>query len=134
MKRSHIIALVLIAVAMAAFVATLADSSTFVDLAQAKAKPGKEFKVKGYLDKSAPVEYEPILNANLTTFTLVDDNGEKCVVRLAKAKPYDFERSESIVLTGKVNGSGEFEAHDMLMKCPSKYNEMQAVGQLGVEG
>lgn len=131
MKRSHIIALVLIAVAMAAFIATLADSSTFVDLAQAKATPGKEFKVKGYLDKSAPVEYEPIINANLTTFTLVDDNGEKCVVRLAKAKPYDFERSESIVLTGRVNAQGEFEAHDMLMKCPSKYNEMQQVGQVG---
>ncbi|MBK8227836.1 MAG: cytochrome c maturation protein CcmE [Flavobacteriales bacterium] len=132
MKRSHIIALVLIAVAMAAFIATLADSSTFVDLAQAKAKPGKEFKVKGYLDKSVPVEYEPIVDANLTTFTLMDDNGDRCVVRLAKAKPYDFERSESIVLTGKVNDAGEFEAHDMLMKCPSKYNEMQQVGQVGV--
>jgi cytochrome c-type biogenesis protein CcmE len=131
MKRSHIIALVLIAVAMAAFIATLADSSTFVDLAQAKASPGKEFKVKGYLDKSAPIEYEPIRNANLTTFTLVDDNGEKCLVRLAKAKPYDFERSESIVLTGKVNASGEFEAHDMLMKCPSKYNEMQQMTEAG---
>lgn len=128
MKRSHIIALVLIAVAMAAFVATLADSSTFVDLAKAKAKPGKEFKVKGYLDKSMPVVYEPIVDANLTTFTLVDDNGERCLVRLAKAKPYDFERSESIVLTGKVNPAGEFEARDMLMKCPSKYNEMQQVG------
>lgn len=127
MKRSHIIALVLIAIAMAAFIATLADSSTFVDLAQAKARPGKEFKVKGYLDKSVPVEYEPIINSNLTTFTLVDDNGERCVVKLAKAKPYDFERSESIVLTGRVNDHGEFEAHDMLMKCPSKYNEMQAI-------
>ncbi len=128
MKRSHIIALVLIAVAMTAFIATLADSSTFVDLAQAKARPGKEFKVKGYLDKAAPVEYEPIIDANLTTFTLIDDNGERCRVRLAKAKPYDFERSESIVLTGRVNEQGEFEARDMLMKCPSKYNELQQVG------
>lgn len=131
MKRSHIIALVLIAVAMAAFIATLTDSSTFVDIAEAKARPGKEFKVKGYLDKTAPVEYEPLVNANLTTFTLVDDQGEKCRVRLAKAKPYDFERSESIVLTGKVNDSGEFEAHDMLMKCPSKYNEMQQMSEAG---
>ena len=134
MKRSHIIALVIIAVAMAGFSAPLADSSTFVDLTEAKARPGKEFKVKGYLDKSAPVEYEPIVNANLTTFTLVDDQGEKCLVRLAKAKPYDFERSESIVLTGSVNARGEFEARDMLMKCPSKYNEMQGVDALGVEG
>ncbi|HRH38967.1 MAG TPA: cytochrome c maturation protein CcmE [Flavobacteriales bacterium] len=127
MKRTHIIALVIIAIAMGAFVATLSSSSTFVDLGAAKAKPGKEFKVKGYLDKSAPIEYEPIVNANLTTFTLVDDAGEKCVVKLAKAKPYDFERSESIVLTGKVNATGEFEASDMLMKCPSKYNQSQRI-------
>ena len=127
MKRSHIIALVLIAVAMGAFIFTLSDSSTFVDLGEAKQHPGKEFKVKGYLDKSAAVVYEPVMNANLTTFTLVDDDGEKCVVKLAKAKPYDFERSESIVLTGRVNDKGEFEAHDMLMKCPSKYNELNRV-------
>ena len=126
MKRSHIIALVLIAVAMAPLIRTLSDSSTFVDLEQAMAKPGKEFKVKGYLDKSAEVVYEPSRDANLTQFTLVDDNGTKCRVMLAKPKPYDFERSESIVLTGKVVGD-EFHARDMLMKCPSKYNEMNRV-------
>lgn len=126
MKRSHIIALVLIAVAMAALIGTLSDSSTFVDIEEAFAKPGKEFKVKGYLDKGAEVVYEPSRDPNLTEFTLVDDEGNKCRVHLRKAKPYDFERSESIVLTGKVVGD-EFHASDMLMKCPSKYNELNRV-------
>jgi len=38
------------------------------------------------------------------------------------SKPQDFERSEQIVLTGKMEG-GEFRASKILMKCPSKYNK-----------
>ena len=128
MKRSHIIALVIIAVAMAALVSSLAGSTTFVDLGTAMQKPGKEFKVKAYLDKSTEVVYEPSRDANLTEFTVVDDRGTRCRVKLAMAKPYDFERSESLVLTGEVVG-GEFHASDMLMKCPSKYTEENSMVQ-----
>ena len=39
-------------------------------------------------------------------------------------KPQDFERSEQIVLTGKMVGE-EFHASKILMKCPSKYNKDQ---------
>lgn len=130
MKRSHIIALVVIAVAMAMLIGTLADNSTFMGLAQAMESPGREVRVKGMLDKSQPIVYEPVANANLTEFTLVDDDGVKCKVKLAKAKPFDFERSESIVLTGSYEGSA-FHASDMLMKCPSKYTEGN---QLKTEG
>jgi len=44
------------------------------------------------------------------------------------AKPQDFERSEQIVLTGKMKGD-EFLASKILMKCPSKYvnNKIQIV-------
>lgn len=123
MKRSHIIAIVIIAVAIGALVGSLADSSTYADLDQALADPGREYHVVGVLDRSAEVVYEPSLNAGLTTFTMTDLEGRSCRVLLAKAKPQDFERSERIVLIGKANANGEFEARDMLMKCPSKYNE-----------
>jgi len=39
-------------------------------------------------------------------------------------KPQDFERSEQIVLTGKMKGN-EFHASHILMKCPSKYKNDQ---------
>lgn len=39
-----------------------------------------------------------------------------------KAKPQDFERSEQVVLTGKMDGD-EFVATEILMKCPSKYKD-----------
>lgn len=123
MKRSHIIAIVIIAVAIGALVGSLSDSSTYADLDLAMANPGKEYHVVGVLDRSQEVVYEPSLNASLTTFTMQDLEGRTCRVYLNKAKPQDFERSERIVLIGTANANGEFEARDMLMKCPSKYNE-----------
>lgn len=129
MKRSHIIALVIIAVALGVLVYSLSDNTTFVSIAEAKAQPGEEVKVKGFLYKADEVVYEPSVNANLTRFTLVDEHGDKCRIALKKAKPYDFERSESIVLTGRMEG-GDFVASDMLLKCPSKYNEQSKVAEL----
>ena len=47
-----------------------------------------------------------------------------------KSKPQDFEKSEQIVVIGKME-AGNFVASDILMKCPSKYNtsseDMKAV-------
>jgi cytochrome c-type biogenesis protein CcmE len=128
MKRSHIIAIVIIAVAIAALVGSLYDSSTYADLKQAFDNPEREYHVVGVLDRSQEVIYEPSINASLTTFTMVDLKGDTARVRLSMAKPQDFERSERIVLIGKATADGEFHARDMLMKCPSKYNEEGSVG------
>jgi len=53
---------------------------------------------------------------------MTDKEGKECKVVLNQSKPQDFERSEEIVLKGKAVGE-EFHATDMLMKCPSKYND-----------
>ena len=45
-------------------------------------------------------------------------------VVLHAGKPQDFERSEQIVLTGQM-ANDRFEASDMLLKCPSKYNDQE---------
>jgi cytochrome c-type biogenesis protein CcmE len=39
-------------------------------------------------------------------------------------KPQDFERSEQIVITGKMSGA-DFKANHMLLKCPSKYTNKE---------
>ena len=63
-------------------------------------------------------------------FFLVDNEGKEKQVQLHKAKPQDFEKSEQIVVIGKME-AGNFVASDILMKCPSKYNtsseDMKAV-------
>jgi cytochrome c-type biogenesis protein CcmE len=127
MKRSHIIALVIIAVAIAALVGTLNDSSSYADLTEAFAHPEEEFHVVGTLDRSKPIVYEPSVNASLTRFTMTDLKGRSCEVKLAMAKPTDLERSERVVLIGKAGTEGDFHAKDMLLKCPSKYNEENKV-------
>jgi cytochrome c-type biogenesis protein CcmE len=127
MKRSHIIAIVIIAISIGALVGSLYDSSTYADLDKALADPGQEYHVVGVLDRSQEIIYEPSLNASLTTFTMKDLNGRTCTVHLAKAKPQDFERSERLVLIGEATPEGDFHARDMLMKCPSKYNEDQRI-------
>ena len=121
MKKSYIIALALIAVAVAAILSTVSDSSTYASFATAASHPKKDFHVVGKFDKTKPQEYNPTVNANLFSFYMIDNEGKECKVHLNKTKPQDFERSEQIVIIGKMKGE-EFHASDVLMKCPSKYN------------
>lgn len=122
MKKTHIIAIVFIAVAIAFMIGSVNDSSSYADFNEAFANPQKEYHVVGELDRSAEIAYNPEINPNITEFTMVDKTGERRKVILNKSKPQDFERSESVVLIGKANGD-QFHATEMLMKCPSKYKE-----------
>jgi cytochrome c-type biogenesis protein CcmE len=121
MKKSHIIAIVIIAVAIGAILSTLADSSTYASFSIAGEHPNKTYHVVGKLDKTKPQEYNPEVNADLFSFHLVDNEGIEKNVRLHKAKPQDFDKSEQIVVIGKMKDD-QFIASDVLMKCPSKYN------------
>ena len=123
MKRDHIIAIVVIAIAIGAFVSSLSESSSYALLNEAFENPGKEYHVIGTLDRSEPIIYEPTADPNLTKFTMQDSTGASCQVVLRMPKPQDMERSESIVLIGKGRDDGIFEAEHMLTKCPSKYEE-----------
>ncbi len=122
MKRTHIILLLLVAGLMGTFIATITSTSRSVGFNTAFQDPGVEFKVSGTLVTSEPIEYDPQVNTALTKFHMMDKEGVIREVWLEKAKPTGLERSESIDLYGKAHGD-HFRATEMLMKCPSKYNE-----------
>lgn len=122
MKKTHIVLIIVIAVIIGTFISMFTSTSTSVNFDEAFANPGKEFKVSGTLNTAEPVIYDPENNAALTIFHMVDKAGNTKKVFLKEAKPTGLEQSESIDLYGKVI-DGEFYATDMLMKCPSKYNE-----------
>jgi len=122
MKKLHIIAIIAIAVSIGAILATLSDSSTYASFSEAFAQPDREFHVVGQLAREEAMIYQPEVNPNLFTFHMVDNNGFRKKVFLHKSKPQDFERSEQIVLIGKAGTDG-FHAREILMKCPSKYND-----------
>lgn len=121
MKKSSIIGIVIIAIAIGVIMSTYADSSTYGSFEDA-IESQKELHVVGVLDKEQEMVYNPEVDANYFSFFMIDNKGEKCKVVFTGAKPQDFERSEQIVLTGQMSGDS-FQANKILMKCPSKYTE-----------
>jgi len=122
MKRSHIIALVLIAVAMGAILTTLGDSTKYASFGEASKSPKTVFHVIGKLNREKPQEYNPAVNPNVFVFYMVDREGAERKVVLNQTKPQDFDRSEQIVIIGKQGDGADFQGKEVLMKCPSKYN------------
>src|SRR5689334_14576810 len=122
MKRSHIIALVLIAVAMGAILTTLGDSTKYASFSEATQHPGTVYHVIGKLNREKPQEFNPQINPNVFVFYMVDREGTERKVILNQSKPQDFDRSEQIVIIGKATDDAAFHAKEVLMKCPSKYN------------
>ena len=122
MSRTNIVVILLVAVLMGALLSVFTTNSESVVFARAFAEPGIEFKVSGTLDTDHPVQYDPEVAVAETRFHMRDKDGEVREVILNKAKPTGLEQSESIDLYGRVV-DGTFIAGDMLMKCPSKYNE-----------
>ena len=122
MKKLHVIGIVIIALAIGVIFVSLKDTSTYADFSEAISNPDKEYHVVGKLDKSQPQIYEPKINADQFMFSMIDNKGLSKRVVLHKSKPQDFEKSEQLVLIGKMEGQ-EFHANDILMKCPSKYND-----------
>lgn len=124
MKKSHIIALVLVAVAIGALISMITDVTGYETIASAKQKAGKTVTVIAKLDKST-MQYDPAKNPNYLTFEAVDTLGDRMKVAYYYEKPYDMEKSERIVLKGKME-NGVFQIHDqkgILIKCPSKYKD-----------
>jgi len=124
MKRTHIAIIVVIAVAIGAIMVSINDASTYVGFTQAQETPGTKYTVIGYLDKEAPMNYNA--RAQKFAFVAIDKEGNKNQVIYNQPKPQDFERSEEITMKGYATDSA-FIAEEILMKCPSKYNENNEV-------
>lgn len=121
MKKSSIIGMIIIAIAIGVIMSTYADSSTYGSFSDA-IESKNELHVVGKLDASKDIVYNPEQDANYFSFYMKDNNGKECKVVFSGSKPQDFERSEQIVLTGQMVGES-FHANKILMKCPSKYTE-----------
>ncbi|MEO6882947.1 MAG: cytochrome c maturation protein CcmE [Bacteroidia bacterium] len=122
MKKIHIAGIAIIAIAIGVIITSLSNNNTYANFTEASANEGSVYHVVGKLDKSKDMVYNPQENPNQFTFYMKDDKGVERKVILHKSKPQDFERSEQIVLIGEAQGA-DFVASDVLMKCPSKYND-----------
>lgn len=121
MKIKHILLIVVLAIALGVVVSTFTDANPYADFTLAAQNPDREFHVIGTLDTTRPMIYNP-LEPNYFSFYVKDDKGQVQRVEYHNAKPQDFEKSEKIVLIGRMKGES-FEAQSILLKCPSKYND-----------
>lgn len=127
MKKLHIVLLVCIAASIMVLLSFMGNLSTYETLATARRKPGKSVTVIAKLDRSVshPIVYNPLKDPNLTTFYVVDTLGNRARVVYHFEKPMDMEKSDRIVLKGKMEG-GVFDISQkdgILIKCPSKYKD-----------
>jgi cytochrome c-type biogenesis protein CcmE len=133
MRKSHIFILIVIALAIGIIITSAGDASQYVTYqqAQALAQKGEDSKVHvvGELTRNEQgeiigIEYDPLKDPNFLAFNLIDEN--KQVFRVVCYNPppsmQDFKKSEKIVIIGKCKGQ-DFVASEILMKCPSKYEE-----------
>jgi len=132
MRKSAIVGLITIAICIGFLVSLNADTDTYSNFTEA-ASSNKEEHVMGYWEKSKGMHYDAVKDPNHFSFFMKDEKGLVKKVVLSGTKPQDFERSEKIVLIGKMD-SDTFYASKILMKCPSKYNdnlvEVQKDGQV----
>ena len=130
MKKAHIFILIFVVAAIGVIISLFANTSTYTDFSAAVENPGKEFHVIGTLVKDKPVIYDTKVDANKFTFYMADQKGTERLVTYKGAKPQDFEKSEQVVVIGKIEND-EFLASSLLLKCPSKYNDEKKPDEFG---
>jgi cytochrome c-type biogenesis protein CcmE len=131
MKLSHIIAIVVIAVAIVIIIFTAGDASTYVnfDKAYQMASTGNDtpIHVVGQLKKDEGGRVVGLENSEdklSFSFILVDDNKKEQKVFYNEPMPPDFLRSEKVVVIGSYQND-HFVAKKILLKCPSKYQDQK---------
>jgi cytochrome c-type biogenesis protein CcmE len=122
MKRTHLIILIGIAASIIGLLVYSVDFSKYDTIDSARNKQGKFVHLIAKLDKSQPIDYDPINNPNYLSFYAVDSLGAQTKVVYHNSMPADLAKSERLVLKGKMQ-SGHFECKDILLKCPSKYKD-----------
>jgi cytochrome c-type biogenesis protein CcmE len=119
----------IIAVAIVVVISTASDVSSYVTFQEAKvmAQNGKDadIHVVGELKKDDNGEVVGIEKSDdllSFSFVMVDANGMEQKVYYNEPMPQDFIKSEQVVIIGSYVDQ-YFVADQILLKCPSKYQE-----------
>jgi len=120
MKKIHIIALLAILAGISIIIIGSKDISTYSNFSDAIT--GQSVKISGTLDLSQEIEYDLEKDVSSFSFFMVDSKGASKQVIINQPRPQDFEKAESVVVTGKMEGE-KFMASEILLKCPSKYKD-----------
>ncbi len=81
------------------------------------ASAGERMRVRGYVDAATVARTDHGLGL---AFVLADDE-RHLAVRYRGLVPDTFDRAESITVGGRLAADGTFEADELFVQCPSKY-------------
>ena len=87
---------------------------------------GASAHVVGTWAEDRPTHYDRA--QNVFTFYMRDETGTVRKVRYNNPKPANFEEAEQVVVQGRTQ-DGAFMAKNILVKCPSKYNDARGLKQ-----
>ena len=124
MKRGTLVAVILTVVGLCAVVFSFVkNASPYVTVAQAKVSNGDNLHLYGEIDKASI-----IISAGSSTvsFEITDEEGGVARVLYQGSPPNNLNEADHVVAVGGMNGD-IFEAHKLMLKCPSKY-ESEAKG------
>lgn len=101
----------------------------YMNFAEAE-ESGTQAHVVGMWVDSDEFRYDA--SSNVFTFHMQDDAGNVREVRYGNPKPANFEDAEKLVIEGSAQGD-VFIADNILVKCPSKYNDARGLQEYEAE-
>ncbi len=120
MKPAYILAFLILVGSMGFALYSFSQGiAPYVPIAQARSAPNEIHQVKGTIVKES-VHYD--MAKGQLRFDVVDKNHDRMTVVYAQAKPENFDTAEQVDAIGKFQGD-VFKAHNLLVKCPSKYSD-----------
>ena len=118
--KGPVVTAVVASLAMAGVVgAFMSNASPYVTVAQAKSTGGDNLHLVGVLQKET--FRQDITNGHIT-FDLKDTDGKTIQVEHIGSRPASLMDADKVVAIGSIKGD-RFVSHDLLVKCPSKYDE-----------
>jgi cytochrome c-type biogenesis protein CcmE len=117
MKAKYIIGIAIIVIfAVFGAMSFKKTLTPYVSFEEAK-RTGANVQVIGKIAFSE-VEYD--LDSHQLRFPIMDETGQRMVVTYGGPKPANFEQAEEVVVIGR-HANESFNADQLLVKCPSKY-------------
>lgn len=125
MKSKNIVGIAfIIGFIVLAFINFGSSVGGYMDFTEAKDSGNKAHVVGKWLSEK-PVAYDN--KSNIFSFYMEDENGMERKVHYLNPKPANFEDAERLVVEGSMKGD-VFVADYILVKCPSKYNDTNVMG------
>lgn len=131
MKPAYILAFIILAVSMVVTLFAFSGSiARHVTIQQAISKPGERVQVPGKIIKKS-VNYDARKGELRFKIAAIDGAGAMTIV-YAQPKPENFDSATSVEAVGQYR-DGAFYAENLLVKCPSKYNDTKPKQTSGVD-